>query len=538
MLLTSATTSLAFLCTVISPIAGTKSFGIFASLVIFFDYILVMSLFCTAVIIYHDRLEGEGGYCSCYCCVKNDPSPTELALSKFNNNDGPVDDRITYFFREKFTKFILRPKSRFFVFTTMLAWIIVASWYTSKLEPTRTAEQALSEDHPLQRGATILNEKFPKTQKDRGTKVHFIWGLREADRSGVNQLYDPDFIGTPSFVEDFSFNEQCQVKMLDVCERLKIDTTFETLIKKNNQGLRNVECFVEELGAFNVLGDLSDCERVKTGDWKEQKWPLNDTRLMQRFGEKKSCYGDRKIQEFYRDGLGWDGNSLKFAGISVESAILDPFSTLPEETVRAHYDAFVKFGQELDVRMEQACQGKVLITDLDQKFIFMHNQRIYRTSAVSGSMVGVIIAFAVLLLSTQKFHIAFFATISIFGVLVSVIGSTTMMGWTLGTNEAILISILAGFSVDYVVHLAHAYVHASGSIESRVQEAFGNMGISVFSGMLTSVVASIPLFLCTITFFAKFGTFLCFTILFSWIFANFFFMSMIAFRANAQKLRK
>jgi predicted RND superfamily exporter protein len=81
-----------------------------------------------------------------------------------------------------------------------------------------------------------------------------------------------------------------------------------------------------------------------------------------------------------------------------------------------------------------------------------------------------------------------------------------MMGWTLGTNESILVSILAGFSVDYVVHLAHAYVHAEGDVQERTKEAFGDMGISVFSGMLTSVVASIPLFMCTLTFFAKFGT--------------------------------
>eukprot|EP00957_Ditylum_brightwellii_P204821 15340965-Ditylum_brightwellii.AAC.1 len=112
--------------------------------------------------------------------------------------------------------------------------------------------------------------------------------------------------------------------------------------------------------------------------------------------------------------------------------------------------------------MADKCGGNVM-TDLNQKFIFMSNQRIYRTSAVSGSMIGVAIAFVILLISTRLVHIASFATISIFYVVVSVIGAVYLMGWTLGTNEAILISILAGFSVDYVVHLAHAYVSAEGS---------------------------------------------------------------------------
>jgi len=92
-----------------------------------------------------------------------------------------------------------------------------------------------------------------------------------------------------------------------------------------------------------------------------------------------------------------------------------------------------------------------------------------------------------------------------------------MAGWSLGTVEAILISILAGFSVDYVVHLAHAFSHNYGTVEERIVATFSEMGSPVFSGMCTSVLASLPLFLCNLQFFAKFGTFLCLTIAFSWV---------------------
>ena len=103
-----------------------------------------------------------------------------------------------------------------------------------------------------------------------------------------------------------------------------------------------------------------------------------------------------------------------------------------------------------------------------------------------------------------------------------------MLGWNLGSIESVLISSIAGFSVDYVVHLAHAYEAADGDTYERVTAAFGDMGISVLNGMVTSVAASIPLFFCQLQFFAKFGTFLCLTIAFSWIFANFIFMSVLA----------
>merc|ERR1711897_79859 len=82
--------------------------------------------------------------------------------------------------------------------------------------------------------------------------------------------------------------------------------------------------------------------------------------------------------------------------------------------------------------------------------------------------------------------------------------------------------------VDYVVHLAHSYEQGDGDTESRIRKAFGEMGISVLNGMITSVGASIPLFFCEIQFFLKFGTFLFLTIGFSWLFANFGFMSVLA----------
>ena len=50
--------------------------------------------------------------------------------------------------------------------------------------------------------------------------------------------------------------------------------------------------------------------------------------------------------------------------------------------------------------------------------------------------------------------------------------------------------------------------------------------------------ASLPLFVCTLQFFAKFGTFLCLTIVFSWIFANFGFMSILATIGSAKEKEK
>jgi predicted RND superfamily exporter protein len=117
--------------------------------------------------------------------------------------------------------------------------------------------------------------------------------------------------------------------------------------------------------------------------------------------------------------------------------------------------------------------------DLDGKFVFMNNQAIYRKSAVSGSIMGIRVAAFVILFSTWSLLTSTIATMSIFCVTISVVGLTTMMGWTLGTIQSILITILADFSVDYVLHLEHAYCKSAGTRKERIVSAFSEVGSPV-----------------------------------------------------------
>jgi hypothetical protein len=83
------------------------------------------------------------------------------------------------------------------------------------------------------------------------------------------------------------------------------------------------------------------------------------------------------------------------------------------------------------------------------------------------------------------------------------------LDWQLGTIVAILISITASFSVDYVMHLSGVCIHrptylymqkANCCREEKVTESFEEMRVSVFSGM-ASFMTSFILFFCQIQFF-------------------------------------
>lgn len=535
MAITSATTCAAFLCTLITPLTSIQSFGIFAAFVIFFDYVLVMTLFCTAVVIYHDRYEQRGCFgCCCTDCSKTDPSPTEKAHETLESgqDDDAKGDVVSEFFRNQVAGFILVPWHRLVLAVFFLTWIALAAWQASKIEPVREAEQFLDEDHPLQKSITILNNEFPTADDDAGLKVYFAWGLGKVDRSGVNLLLDPEDFGEPTFLDTFEFNEQCQTELVRLCDQFRTDRQYADLIKRKG-GVGVVYCFMEELAVYALRGDLADCNYVEGGAWKNEDWQIPPSELgtyMDGFLQQQSCYSDdaETISSRYSNEIGWDGRTMRYAAVAVEDEVLNPFSQEAEQTTRDQYDQYARIAEEVDQVVSQYCSGPVVMTDLDQKFVFMNNQAIFVQTAVQSSILGAAIAFVVLLISTRVLHIAFFASVSIVCVLVSVVGTMVMLGWSLGSIESILIGIIAGFSVDYVVHLAHAYETARGDTAERVQAAFGDMGISVLNGMITSVGASIPLFFCQLTFFAKFGTFLCLTIAFSWIFANFAFMSILA----------
>jgi len=147
MAITSATTCAAFLCTLITPLTSLQSFGIFAAVVIFIDYVLVMTLFCTAVIIYHDRFENSAVFGCCCPCGRVTPTNTDEARVALENSDGEIKrDRVSEFFKVQVAGFIKVPLHRLILCVMFLTWLGIAIWQASLIEATKENEQFLDED--------------------------------------------------------------------------------------------------------------------------------------------------------------------------------------------------------------------------------------------------------------------------------------------------------------------------------------------------------------------------------------------------------
>ena len=82
-------------------------------------------------------------------------------------------------------------------------------------------------------------------------------------------------------------------------------------------------------------------------------------------------------------------------------------------------------------------------------------------------------------------------------------------------------------AVDYTVHLMHSYHESSLPTRfERARAALTEMGVSVFSGAMTTFFASCPLMGAVFLFFVRFGVFIAMITIYSILWAIFFLMTL------------
>ena len=107
-----------------------------------------------------------------------------------------------------------------------------------------------------------------------------------------------------------------------------------------------------------------------------------------------------------------------------------------------------------------------------------------------------IFAFIILVITTQNILLSFISIICVSIVIGTEVAIMSILGWEMGIAESISVVMLIGFSVDYVIHLSADYVHSPfKSRHDKIKQAYGEMGISILSGAITTFGAGAFLFL-------------------------------------------
>jgi len=72
------------------------------------------------------------------------------------------------------------------------------------------------------------------------------------------------------------------------------------------------------------------------------------------------------------------------------------------------------------------------------------------------------------------------------------------------------IGTLIGFSIDYIVHYAADYVHSTQPLRGdKMREAYRHMGVSIFSGFITTFGSGFILLFTEFMTLQKFGSTVC-----------------------------
>lgn len=123
------------------------------------------------------------------------------------------------------------------------------------------------------------------------------------------------------------------------------------------------------------------------------------------------------------------------------------------------YDRWEMLAQEFNSNLTKKMQ-----TDLGNTFesaaetwAWMMTEQAFVSNAVQGLILSTVFASVVLLLATHNIFVTFYSVMMITCVICSVMGMIQLIGWKLGVAESLATDFFVGFSVDYIVHVAHQY---------------------------------------------------------------------------------
>merc|ERR1711879_539494 len=150
------------------------------------------------------------------------------------------------------------------------------------------------------------------------------------------------------------------------------------------------------------------------------------------------------------------------------------------------------------------------------------------TSAWSGMGLAIPLSFVVLLISTRNWIVSIFALLDIIGVIACELTTIQIAGWKLGIIESLSVVMLIGFSIDYVVHVANAYLESKGdSRMERMSFALLTMGVSVLAGAITTALSGIMLVFPSFLMFYKMGIIIMTVVVYALLWAMIFFSSIM-----------
>lgn len=240
---------------------------------------------------------------------------------------------------------------------------------------------------------------YHNTASTSATTVSLLYGVKSIDRSGISK-WDSKNIGELIYDDQFDLAPEAnQLRIVEICNALK-----SSEIVDNAQ----VTCWVEDF-----LNLMNGGNAVPEASFNSTLVAFLQTSVGQAY------YSNNKI--------GYINGTLKFI-------IIDGVSTVsPGAPMSEFMTAHDKWEKHKDVYNSDSPAGiNKAVQTAGWKWAFIATQEESIRGAKVGIALSISFAFIVLILSTHNILISFYSVLCISCIVVSVIGTIQMMGWTFG----------------------------------------------------------------------------------------------------------
>ena len=555
---TSATTAIAFLATGFASIMPIASFGVFAAFAIMFNWVLTVTWWPCAVMIWEVffcRARGIGccfTCCGCEnpCFIKDqtshpyfDPNgkrssvaclPEQPEANAAKAAEAPADkaegemgglsmsERVFHDFYAPMLNYHVGPKGPAgLAFKPCSVILVIAfgslgAYLTSEALTLTTPDETpvwFPADHMTTGLSDLIRENFLAGEDDDYIQGNLYFGLAGVSAPDYNQWSPNEKRGNLILDGDFDITKaDAQTAFLQLCDDLEVEdckpaggTAPMAVCQRPPYRLLSedtLKCFLRDFRSERITEGYSGLPTGPDFHREIHRWMTSE------YGSKGSDYwGD----------VGFVNGTVQWAKVRFRWSA--PVG-LPVAPLRQLYERSKYFLDE-HFASPPASLGMPFF-HTGGYFSWMETSEELVQVVVQGFQIIFPCAFTILFLSTGSVLAALYATLTVGLITGSLLGGVKVaFGFALGIGEAIAGNMVIGLSIDYTLHLSHAYMHsAKKDRDSKLADAATLMGTTVLAGAFTTFTSALFMVPCQLTFFTQMCTLIGGTIGFSIVFGT------------------
>jgi len=526
MLCTSSTTCFSFLANATSSFPAVYTFGFWCCSLIMVNYCSVNTLYLAAVSVFDRHFARKKLCCGHAPCMKKLSSEADEA--KANSSCTRT------FFEHTFFHFV--SSFRVPLVAVWVALFVVYAMCAMQLQPDPEAPKLLPDSDPYMQWTGALVEHFGAFNNPKLITVNLIFGIDRQtplDRQGTNpaDVTDRGRVNWSGLNASDAEWVQAQTWLSDLCLDL------EQSSGSRSSGLK--------IGAQDISGQSPvKCFWTHLKQWaiqNEHTWPVpsfSELQVVMSAFLRSADLQNPRDTNYDR----WSRNMFFTSDSSQPYGVTPQFFSI-DVKLSAQADILYKDGLDIWEAWEEYCnRWRASAPEFLQRGFYFTDIRkgsgafgwfILQSKITNEAFIGMAMAMGfasiVLLLATRNIVVASSAILSICSIVCSVMALMYCIGWKLGVIEALVLVMVIGLSVDYVVHMADAYLEAPAEDRfGRTKFMLVRMGFAVINGGITTIGAAALMCACYITFFQKFGIVILATVFQALVQALVFFSAMMA----------